>query len=304
MFRKGRYAHLSGSSAYYPFGARTSLRKRQRRNAFLLRMAGLLLFIPVAVLILRQTVFRGGQPDAPAPPAAQAAGFATAEDAASGPVRVTVNVPAKEVQPTPVPTPAPTELLPQYRELFIENDDMVGWLSIPAAGIDYPVMQTPGDNEYYIRRGFDGVYSLSGSLFLDERCRLYDPATANWIIYGHNMADGSMFAGLLNYTDPAFYQENPTFRFDTLFEEIEWQIVMVLKTQVGSDELPYYEFFDASNAAQWQMHYDAMKSRALYDTGVEASYGDQLLTLSTCGEANSYTSSRIAVVAKRVNGAA
>ena len=41
MFRKGRYAHLRGSSAYYPFGARTSLRKRQRRRVVLLRAAGL-----------------------------------------------------------------------------------------------------------------------------------------------------------------------------------------------------------------------------------------------------------------------
>lgn len=302
MFRKGRYAHLKGSSAYYPFGARTSLRKRQRRRVILLRVLGLLLFVPVAILVLRQTVFRGGQPERPSLPAVQAEPYATGETAASGPVPVTVRVPANEdaAQPTPEPTPAPTELLPQYKQLFIENDDMVGWLNMDAVGIDYPVMQTPGDNEYYIRRGFDGLYSMAGSLFLDENCRLYDPATANWIIYGHNMTDGSMFAGLLYYADPEFYKEHSTFRFDTLFEEMEWQIVMVLQTQVGQDELPYYSFFDAANEAQWQKHYDAMKQRALYDTGVDAVYGDQLLTLSTCGEANSYTTSRFAVVAKRI----
>ena len=67
MFRKGRYAHLRGSSAYYPFGARTSLRKRQRRRVVLLRAAGLALFVPVALLALRQAVFRGGQPESPNP---------------------------------------------------------------------------------------------------------------------------------------------------------------------------------------------------------------------------------------------
>lgn len=299
MFRKGRYAHLRGSSAYYPFGARTSLRKRQRRRVVLLRAAGLALFVPVALLALRQAVFRGGQPESPNPPAALAEGY---DAGRGGPVQVTVRTPdaGAAAQATPSPTPAPTELLPQYRELFIENDDMVGWLSIPAAGIDYPVMQTPGDNEYYLRRGFDGLYSMAGSLFLDEQCRLYDPATANWIIYGHNMTDGSMFAGLLNYKDPAFCQANGTFRFDTLFEEMEWQVVMVLETEVDADTLPYYTFFDAEGKSEWQLRYDAMAERALYDTGVRAEYGDQLLTLSTCGESNSYTGSRVAVVARRV----
>ena len=69
---------------------------------------------------------------------------------------------------------------------------MVGWLRVDGTNIDYPVLQTPGDNEYYLRRGFDRLYSTAGSLFLDERCRLGADPTANWLIYGHNMADGSI----------------------------------------------------------------------------------------------------------------
>ena len=81
---------------------------------------------------------------------------------------------------------------------------------------------------------------------------------------------------------------------------MEWQVVLVLQTELGADELPYYTFFDAASREEWQARYDAMAALALYDTGVTAEYGDQLLTLSTCGEADSSTDSRFAVVAKRI----
>ena len=299
MPKKGRYAHLKGSSAYYPFGARTSLRKKQRMRVVLLRLLGLALIVPVALFLVRQIFFNGGQPKPPI------GVTATPETASSGPVSVTVQ-PATVNAPQNVQTPestAETEnaILPKYQDLYAQNSDLVGWLTIDAIGVDYPVMQTPGDNEYYLRRGFDKVYSLAGSLFLDENCRITSPSTANWLIYGHNMSDGSMFGQLDKYAEESFYKEHPTFEFDTLYEEMQWQIVAVIRTQVGADDLPYYTFFDASSERDWQAKYQAVMDLALYDTGVTAQYGDQLLTLSTCGTTSSTTDKRLAVVAKRID---
>lgn len=299
MPKKGRYAHLKGSSAYYPFGARTSLRKKQRMRVVLLRLLGLALIVPVALFLIRQIFFNGGQPKPPI------GVTATPETASSGPVSVTVQ-PATVNAPQNVQTPestAETEnaILPKYQDLYAQNSDLVGWLTIDAIGVDYPVMQTPGDNEYYLRRGFDKLYSLAGSLFLDENCRITSPSTANWLIYGHNMSDGSMFGQLDKYAEESFYREHPTFEFDTLYEEMQWQIVAVIRTQVGSDDLPYYTFFDASSERDWQAKYQAVMDLALYDTGVTAQYGDQLLTLSTCGTTSSTTDKRLAVIAKRID---
>lgn len=299
MPKKGRYAHLKGSSAYYPFGARTSLRKKQRMRVVLLRLLGLALIVPVALFLVRQIFFNGGQPKPPI------GVTATPETASSGPVSVTVQ-PATVNAPQNVQTPestAETEnaILPKYQDLYAQNSDLVGWLTIDAIGVDYPVMQTPGDNEYYLRRGFDKVYSLAGSLFLDENCRITSPSTANWLIYGHNMSDGSMFGQLDKYAEESFYKEHPTFEFDTLYEEMQWQIVAVIRTQVGADNLPYYTFFDASSERDWQAKYQAVMDLALYDTGVTAQYGDQLLTLSTCGTTSSTTDKRLAVIAKRID---
>ena len=74
-----RYRRLRGDTAYYPFAARTGLRARQRRRARALRALGLALLAAAAALLIRQTVFRGGQPDAPAPlPTAAPAAVSTA----------------------------------------------------------------------------------------------------------------------------------------------------------------------------------------------------------------------------------
>lgn len=299
MPKKGRYAHLKGSSAYYPFGARTSLRKKQRMRVVLLRLLGLALIVPVALFLVRQIFFNGGQPKPPT------GVTATPETASSGPVFVTVQ-PATVNAPQNIQTPESipeTEdaILPKYQDLYAQNSDLVGWLTIDAIGVDYPVMQTPGDNEYYLRRGFDKLYSLAGSLFLDENCRTTSPSTANWLIYGHNMSDGSMFGQLDKYAEESFYKEHPTFELDTLYEEMQWQIVAVIRTQVGADDLPYYTFFDASSERDWQAKYQAVMDLALYDTGVTAQYSDQLLTLSTCGTTSSTTDKRLAVIAKRID---
>ena len=292
-----RYRKLRGDTAYYPFAARTGLRARQRRHVRVLRGAGLAALALAAVLLARQTVFRGGQPDAPA-----AVPTAPAVTALPAPTHVTVQPLAAtrdaladtqradasaHTTPETAAVPAATagEILPRYRALYEKNPDLIGWLRIDGTGIDLPVVQTPGDNEYYLRRGFDRFYAVGGTLFLDERCSVSaDAPTANWLIYGHNMHDGSMFGQLVRYRDEDFYKAHPTFTFDTLYEGGTWQVVAAVDTALGADALPYYTFFDADTKLDWQHRVRAITEKALYDTGVMPEYGAQLLTLSTCGD--------------------
>ncbi len=309
-----RYRRLRGDTAYYPFAARTGLRARQRRHARWLRFGGVLALTLAAALLVRQTVFHGGQP-APPPPVSESVVPATAE---SGRVTVAPLAATRDAlaqteaadaaarrTPETAATPAPeqaAQVLPQYRALYARNPDMVGWLRIGGTDMDLPVVQTPGDNEYYLRRGFDGLYATGGTLFLDERCSLTpDDSTANWLIYGHNMADGSMFGELTRYRDKSFWQAHPTFTFDTLYETGTWQVVAALDTALGADELPYYTFFDADTKLEWQKRVDAITELSLYDTGVIPEYGQQLLTLSTCGDTSPATDARFALLAVRVD---
>ena len=201
-----------------------------------------------------------------------------------------------------VPAAAADEILPRYRALYEKNPDLIGWLRIDGTDIDLPVVQTPGDNEYYLRRGFDRFYAVGGTLFLDERCSVSaDAPTANWLIYGHNMHDGSMFGQLVRYRDEDFYKAHPTFTFDTLYEGGTWQVVAAVDTALGADALPYYTFFDADTKLDWQHRVRAITEKALYDTGVMPEYGAQLLTLSTCGDTRPDTDARFALLAVRID---
>lgn len=308
-----RYRRLRGDTAYYPFAARTGLRAQQKRHARWLRLAGAAALLLAGALFLRQTVFRGGQPEPPAP-VPPLTDTATEESAhvLIRPVAATRDALARTAEadaaahttPEAAATPAPEQtarVLPQYQTLYEENPDLVGWLRMEGAGIDLPVVQTPGDNEYYLRRGFDGLYATGGTLFLDEQCSL-DPKspTANWLIYGHNMADGSMFGHLTRYREEDFYRQHPTFTFDTLYEAGTWQVVAALDTTLGADSLPYYTFFDAHTKLEWEKRVNAILELALYDTGVVPEYGQQLLTLSTCGDTRLNTDTRFALLAVRV----
>ena len=283
-----RYRKLRGDTAYYPFAARTGLRARQRRHVRVLRGAGLAALALAAVLLVRQTVFRGGQPDAPA-----AVPTAPAVTALPAPTHVTV-------QPLAATRDALADT--QRADASAHTTPEIGWLRIDGTDIDLPVVQTPGDNEYYLRRGFDRFYAVGGTLFLDERCSVSaDAPTANWLIYGHNMHDGSMFGQLVRYRDEDFYKAHPTFTFDTLYEGGTWQVVAAVDTALGADTLPYYTFFDADTKLDWQHRVRAITEKALYDTGVTPEYGAQLLTLSTCGDTHPDTDARFALLAVRID---
>ena len=78
-------------------------------------------------------------------------------------------------------------------EIEEENGDYCGLLSIEAAGINYPLMQSD-DNDFYLHHDFEGNEDRQGSIFLDHNTSLDD---AYSIIYGHNMlSTKSMFYDL------------------------------------------------------------------------------------------------------------
>lgn len=190
-------------------------------------------------------------------------------------------------------------ILDRYLALYRENSDMVGWLSIEDMKIDYPVMQCE-DDEYYLHHDFEGKDSKYGCLYVRERADLEEGT--NFIIYGHNMKDGSMFGDLDLYREEDFYREHSKIAFDTLYEEYTYEIVAVFLSRIygeNDDVFKYYQFYEAETEEEFNDFYDNIKKMSLYDTGVEAEYGDTFLTLSTC--AYHVNNGRLAVVAKRVN---
>lgn len=194
---------------------------------------------------------------------------------------------------------APPPVLEKYRALYQENGDLVGWLSIEGTDIDYPVMQRE-DDEYYLHHDFYGEESRYGCLYVKGQADVDTPGT-NFIIYGHNMKDGSMFGDLDLYRKESFWREHPRISFDTLYEERTYEIIAVFRSRVyqpEEDVFKYYQFYQADNQEEFSWFYENIKELSLYDTGVTAAFGDTFLTLSTC--AYHVEDGRFVVVAKAI----
>ena len=189
---------------------------------------------------------------------------------------------------------------PSSRNLYLENADMVGWIQIEGTSIDYPVMQTPADPNYYLKHDFEKNYTDYGCPFMQADCDALAPSD-NLIIYGHNMKDGSMFADLAKYRNKDFWQAHKTVWFDTELGSSAYEIFAVIHTTVqadAADAFLFYLFVDAASTEEFADYVSACQVRALYDTGMSAQYGDKLLTLSTCD--NITDNGRWLVIAKRI----
>lgn len=210
---------------------------------------------------------------------------------ASGPPSVTIHrTEEEEVE---------LNVLEEYQTLYNKNKSLIGWLKIDDTNIDYPVMQTV-NNEYYLDHNYTQEYDKNGSLFLDKDCDIVHRNT-NLIIYGHHMKSGKMFGGLNKYSSEDYCKKHATIQFDTIYEKGTYEVMYVFRSRIYNEEeivFKYYQFFDAASEKEFNSNMQEMAALSLYDTGVTASYGDELLTLSTCD--NSETDGRFVVVAKRV----
>lgn len=210
--------------------------------------------------------------------------------------------PAAPIEPDSVTeptTPAPPQMLPQYIQLYEQNSDLFGWLQIEDTRINYPVMHTPEDPEKYLLSNFSNKFSYNGLPFLDADCTAQSD---NMLIYGHNMPDGSMFRELTKYKDSKYWEQHPIIKLDTLYEQHEYEVMAVFQDRVYrtyDQVFKFYQFIDADSEEEFDTAITYFKNKQLYETNVDAQYGDQLLTLVTCDYHTD--NGRFVLVARRIS---
>lgn len=162
-----------------------------------------------------------------------------------------------------------------------ENPDCIGWISIDGTNIDYPVMQTVDDPEFYLKHNFDGDYNNHGVPFLDARCSL--GSADNLIVYGHHMNDGSMFSSLHKYAKYSYFEDHPLITLETMAGIAQYKVAAVMRVS-GTVYATQWSIFDCiyMNDVEFAEMVNNISKESLYDTGVTPVYGDKLLTLSTC----------------------
>lgn len=205
-----------------------------------------------------------------------------AEDQANAQIALQIQV-IREQQKSPESESTIYDIFTEYEALWEQNHDLAGWLYIDDTRIDYPVMYTPDDPEYYLHRAFDRSDANSGSLFIDGS---YSADGNSLLIHGHHMKDKSMFGSLTDYKSYDFAATHSVIHFDTLTEERNYEVLAAFYWDPSYDPetepFRYYEYSDLSSQEIFDEYISRVRACAIYDTGVSVSYGDHILTLSTC----------------------
>ena len=165
-----------------------------------------------------------------------------------------------------------------HQALLNINSEGIGYLYIPSINLKLPLAQG-SDNDYYLTHAFNKTYNGGGTLFEDYRIS-NGLSASHIIIYGHNMKNGSMFAGLNKYLTPSFYKTegNDIFYIYTENKLLEYKIF----TAYISEPISATYTYNFTNVTALQAYAQSMKLLSSYNTGVDVSSATQIVTFSTC----------------------
>lgn len=162
--------------------------------------------------------------------------------------------------------------------LKAENGDIMGWIEVPAVGIQYPVLQGES-NEEYLHQSVNGEWRTAGSIFLDSE-NSPEMTDKHSIIYGHNMRNGSMFASLRNFNEQEVYESCPYFWICTEKKDLLYRIVSVHVAVTGDES---FTLFPSSiRNKDFSVWMDKETGKSQIESPVPERYIERLVTLSTC----------------------
>lgn len=173
------------------------------------------------------------------------------------------------------------EIINELREKY-NNDDVVGILEISNTDYMVPIMQGE-DNEYYLNHTPDAKSNYMGSIYLDYRVNI--DSSKKLLIYGHNSSRVDMpFKILEEFYDKDYYDNHKYVEITTSTTKKKYEIFSV---HVETSDFTYMNI-NFSSDEEYLKHIEKLKSRSMYDTGVELSSDDEILVLQTCSEHPDY----------------
>lgn len=206
---------------------------------------------------------------------------------------------ANELWPDKYPGNPMLRVSSVFYELQRQNPDIIGWLKIDGV-LEEAVVQR--DNEYYLTHNALRQKSVTGALFLDEKCDL-KTVPGQMLIHGHNMKEGAMFGSLKKYKvkDASFYRAHPYIEFNTIYENSTYVIFAVAEVDLRrnkGDYLPFWEDVRFRSAQSFMDYVHKARDLSHYRCNVDVVPGDRLLTLSTC--TGNDDNKRLVVMARRL----
>lgn len=187
----------------------------------------------------------------------------------------------------------------KYNVLVSTNKDCFGFIEIPDTVMSYPVMFTPENYQKYLNLGMNEKFDIRGLPFMDLETK--PGRSQNYILYGHNMLDGTSFGVLRDYLKQDFLDTHQYVFFNTALSEGVYQVMYVCRSRIYAKDykgFKYYKCGGVLTEEQFNTYITEMEKLALLKTGVTATWGDELISLSTCD--HYVTNGRLIIVCKRI----
>lgn len=169
-----------------------------------------------------------------------------------------------------------------FTALQERNADIYAWIEVPGTNIDYPIVQHPTDNAYYLTHTIDHSKTTAAAIYT-ENYNQKDFEDHHTVIYGHNMKNGSMFKTLHNFEDYDFFQEH---RDVIIYMPDQTRYYQIFAAYTYDNRHLLYNY-DCEDAEEFQSYLDteifSNKDFGAYiDHDIEVTAEDHIITLSTC----------------------
>ncbi len=173
-----------------------------------------------------------------------------------------------------------------FASLRLENPDIYAWIYIPGTDVNYPVVQHPTDDTFYLKHNKDGEWSEEGAIYtqLANRTDFSDPVT---VIYGHNLVQGTMFTTLHRFENKDFFDSHEDMYLYTDGHILTYRIIAAYQY----DNRHILNSFNFSDPTIVQQYFDSVLSPdSLVENvreGTTLTSSDKIVQLSTCtGDSN------------------
>lgn len=195
---------------------------------------------------------------------------------------------------------ATSRTIPNFEKLLLKNSETVGWIQIPGTPVNYPVVHS-SNSQKYLDNNFNGHSSTYGAIFSTGSVK-YNPPSQNITLFGHSFKRSrtKMFSSLVLYKDIDYYNAHPLIYFTTPYQKGTYRIFAVFNIHVPGSDFNYTQSSFGSDES-FLTFIQTVRSMAIYDTGVNVTGNDEIITLSTCDRAFDNNTGRFVVMAVRVS---
>ncbi len=171
-----------------------------------------------------------------------------------------------------------------FNSLKQQNDDIYAWIKVDDTEVDYPIVQSKDDDEFYLKHSaLDKKWLDSGAIYT-QSCNKTDFSDPVTLIYGHNGYKQTMFTTLHKFEKEDFFNSNEYFYIYTPNRKLTYQIVSAFKYD-DRHIMNSFDFNNEENLKEFQnivTNPNSTLKNVRTDLDVPVDKNSKIVVLSTC----------------------